>query len=80
MRSNHRIVRQFLPSGATYEGIYEVYYDGDIPCSRTEILSTVLGPKTKDLAVILADMRSAFDKPVLVEVNEPGCRFVEEKR
>lgn len=80
MKSNHRIVRQFLPSGATYEGIYEVYYDDDGPCSRTEILSTVLGPKTKDLAVILADMRSAFDKPVLIEVNEPGRRFVEERQ
>ena len=79
MRSDQRIVRQFLPSGKTYEGIYEIFYDDTGPCSRAESLSTIIGPSTKDIVVLLADMRSAVERPVLIEVNEPGRRFVEEK-
>lgn len=78
MKSNQRIVRQILPSGATYDGIYEVYYDefGE-PCSRASTLSTAIAPTSKSLAIVLGDMRAAFDKPILLEVNGNNGRFVE---
>lgn len=78
MKSDQRIVRHILPSGATYEGIYEVYYDEEgKPTSRAEKLSTLLAPTTKSLAVALSDMRRAFDRPILLEVNDKHGRFLE---
>jgi YD repeat-containing protein len=78
MKSDQRIVRQILPSGATYDGIYEVYYDEEgRPTSRATQLSTLLAPTTKALVIGLSDMRRAFDRPILLEVNDEQGRFVE---
>lgn len=78
MKSDQRIVRQILPSGATYDGIYEVYYDeDDQPISRASQLSTLIAPTTTGLRLGLSDMRRAFDRPVLLEVNDKHERFVE---
>jgi hypothetical protein len=78
MKSDQRIVRQILPSGATYDGIYEVYYDEECrPTSRATQLSTLLAPTTKALVIGLSDMRRAFDRPILLEVNDEQGRFVE---
>lgn len=78
MKSDQRIVRQILPSGATYDGIYEVYYDEEgSPTSRALQLSTLLAPTTKGLAISLSDMRRAFDRPILLEVNDKNGRFME---
>lgn len=78
MKSDQRIVRQILPSGATYDGIYEVYYDEERrPISRATQLSTLIAPTTKALAIGLSDMRRAFDRPILLEVNDKYERFVE---
>jgi len=78
VKSDQRIVRQILPSGATYDGIYEVYYDEEgKPISRASQLSTLLAPTTRSLVVALSDMRRAFDKSVLLEVNRKDERFME---
>jgi hypothetical protein len=78
VKSDQRIVRQMLPSGATYDGIYEVYYDEEgRPISRATQLSTLIAPTTKALAIGLSDMRRAFDRPILLEVNDKYERFVE---
>lgn len=78
MRANHRIVRQILPSGATYDGVYEVYYNEDgTPCSRAQQLSTILAPDARSLAVVMSDLRKSFDLPILLEVNDSRGRFVE---
>lgn len=78
MKSDQRIVRQILPSGATYDGIYEVYYDDEgKPISRSEKLSTLLAPTTRGLAVALSDVRRAFDRPILLEMNDTQGRFLE---
>jgi len=78
VKSDQRIVRQILPSGATYDGIYEVYYDEERrPISRATQLSTLIAPTTKALAIGLSDMRRAFDRPILLEVNDKYERFVE---
>ena len=78
MKSDQRVVRQILPSGATYDGIYEVYYDEEGKAiSRASQLSTLIAPTTKALAIALSDMRRAFDRPILLEVNDKYERFVE---
>jgi hypothetical protein len=80
VKSNNRVIRQYLPSGATYEGVYEVYYDETgRPTSRATELTSLLAPDTRSLWDLMEEMRLAFDRPTLLEVNEIGKKFVELK-
>lgn len=66
MNWDHRFVKVTTESGAEV-GLYEVYYENDVPIARTKDPATIVGD-TLELAIAeLAHAATAAGKPVLTD-------------
>jgi len=67
---NYRIIVDDTNETPWY-GIHEVYYIDDEPIDHTVSQSSVFGANIEDLNLIMADMKQAFNHPVLKKSQFP---------